>query len=288
MKVFIYYLVSTRDLNDVRYVGKTIKELKRRLQCHLTDAKRSISNAHRWKWNRNWNWISHELSEGFDIKIIELDSIESNNNDWEWLEQYWISQMKTWGFNLNNLTDGGDGNKNQVFRRESIEKRRSKIIGVRRPDWVRAKISESNKKPKSIEHRRKVTEKNREMRNKPVLQYDLDGNFIKEWECMNDAAKFYNTSCSSISSYIRTRNKRRSAIGFQWKLKDEDCEIKPVGHGLSKWIEVYKEDTGEFVGRFRKIDEASKIIGKHSATIIRRYLEGKSSNGFVIKRIIEK
>ena len=34
-----------------------------------------------------------------------------------------------------------------------------------------------------------------------VFQYDLDGNFLKEWDCIQDAADFYNMkSKSSISN----------------------------------------------------------------------------------------
>lgn len=288
MIVHIYYLVSTRDINDIRYIGKTIKRIERRLQAHLTDARRSISNAHKWKWNHNWNWISHEISEGYEIKIFELDSIESDGKNWEWLEQYWISQMKAWGFNLNNLTKGGDGNKNQRFSKEAIEKRRAKMIGRHIPDYVRAKISKSNSKPLSPEHRRIVTEKNREMRNKPILQYSLDGKFIKEWECMNDAAKFYNVTCSHIASYMKTRDKRRSAIGFQWKFKNETHEIKPVGHCQSKWTEIYDKDTRRLIKRFRTLNDASKMVGAHVGTVSIHAKNGKPINGYIIKTVSEK
>lgn len=36
-----------------------------------------------------------------------LDIVE--NDEWQFWEQYWISQTKAWGFNLTNLTIGGDG-----------------------------------------------------------------------------------------------------------------------------------------------------------------------------------
>lgn len=50
--------------------------------------------------------------------------------------------MKTWKFNLTNLTDGGDGNQNQYFSRESIEFRASKIRGIPRDTETKKKISE--------------------------------------------------------------------------------------------------------------------------------------------------
>ena len=39
--VYIYTLSSTRNLDDIRYVGKTVQSLKRRLQAHISDAKKA-------------------------------------------------------------------------------------------------------------------------------------------------------------------------------------------------------------------------------------------------------
>ena len=44
--VYIYTLSSTRNLNDIRYVGKTIQTLKRRLFTHIADAKRAKKNEY--------------------------------------------------------------------------------------------------------------------------------------------------------------------------------------------------------------------------------------------------
>ena len=141
MEIKIYTLSSTRDLNDIRYVGKTKQTLKRRLQGHLCDAKKA-KRLGNYK-NHNYNWINHELSEGYSIIIEELDSLQfDDNEDWKWFEQYWISQMKIWGFSITNLTDGGDGNQNQHFSRESIELRASKIRRVPRDKETKRKISE--------------------------------------------------------------------------------------------------------------------------------------------------
>jgi hypothetical protein len=44
---------------------------------------------------------------------------------------------------LTNLTDGGDGNQNQKFSKESIEKRASKIRGIPRSEETKQKISQA-------------------------------------------------------------------------------------------------------------------------------------------------
>jgi hypothetical protein len=48
---------------------------------------------------------------------------------------------------------------------------------------------------------------------KKVYQYDLDDNFIKEWECKKEAQIYYNNSHISSAS----KGKRKTAAGFIWK-----------------------------------------------------------------------
>lgn len=52
---------------------------------------------------------------------------------------------------------------------------------------------------------------------KHILQYDLDGNFIKEWDGAFIAAKFYNVKNIQISDIVNGRGD--STLGFMWKKK---------------------------------------------------------------------
>jgi hypothetical protein len=53
---------------------------------------------------------------------------------------------------------------------------------------------------------------------KPVLQYDLQGNFIKEWVSQKEVELTLNYIKGSISSCCR--NKQKTAFGFIWKFKN--------------------------------------------------------------------
>lgn len=53
----------------------------------------------------------------------------------------------------------------------------------------------------------------------PILQYDLDGNFIREWESLTEASKCLNIFKTNISSNIRGKTKQ--SCGFVWKYKNE-------------------------------------------------------------------
>ena len=54
-------------------------------------------------------------------------------------------------------------------------------------------------------------------RKKPVLQFDLEGNFIREWESLTQVSKVMNTTVSNISSCCKQKSK--TAIGFTWRYK---------------------------------------------------------------------
>jgi hypothetical protein len=55
-------------------------------------------------------------------------------------------------------------------------------------------------------------------RNKSVLQYDLKGNFIKEYESQSQASRETNISQGDISACCR--NKQKTTGGFIWKFKN--------------------------------------------------------------------
>lgn len=81
------HIIVIRSPNEIRYVGKTKQELKRRLQGHICDAHRSLKNNN-YK-NYNYNWINKEESLGNSIIITELDCVEFDEFEcWKWLEQY--------------------------------------------------------------------------------------------------------------------------------------------------------------------------------------------------------
>lgn len=56
-------------------------------------------------------------------------------------------------------------------------------------------------------------------RSKPVLQYSLDGTFIKEWKSTMDVERMTGYSGGHISACCR--NIRKTAYGYLWKYKKE-------------------------------------------------------------------
>lgn len=96
MVIRIYGLYESNN-ETPRYIGKTKMSLNRRLQGHLLEAKKSLSNTHKLSWIRSL------LNKGEKpiIKLLE----ECDENCWEEKERYWIKNS----IKLTNLTNGGDG-----------------------------------------------------------------------------------------------------------------------------------------------------------------------------------
>ena len=95
MTVYIYTL-SDPTTNKIRYVGKT-DDLKERFRGHVNCKFKRHSR----------NWILSLKRKGLLPVMEVIDIVE--NDEWQFWEQYWISQIKAWGFNVTNLTVGGDG-----------------------------------------------------------------------------------------------------------------------------------------------------------------------------------
>jgi hypothetical protein len=93
----IYGLTDPRD-GDIRYIGKSTKGLKRPRE----HGKKGRSNAK----CKNWLSCLAKCNLQYGIKILEYcATIEELN----YAEKNWIKKGREYGWNLTNLTDGGEG-----------------------------------------------------------------------------------------------------------------------------------------------------------------------------------
>jgi hypothetical protein len=89
----IYTLTDPRD-SVIKYVGKSVRPEKRFIE-HLKE-----SGSY-----KKINWIQKLLGLGLKPIMEELDQVPTQDEDF-W-EIYWIAQVKSWGFDLLNHTNGG-------------------------------------------------------------------------------------------------------------------------------------------------------------------------------------
>lgn len=134
-KVKIYTLSDPITL-EVRYVGKTVQGLEKRLNQHLLDSKKFK--------NLNSNWLKSLKRKSLKPIIEELDEVDESK--WIEAEIYWIAQLKAWGFNLNNHTIGGDGvSKGNIPWNKGIKVGISYNKGISPSEETKRKISEKLK-----------------------------------------------------------------------------------------------------------------------------------------------
>ena len=68
VNILTHIYVLCDQENNIRYVGKTVVSLKKRLQQHISEAKRHPNKNHRI------NWINSVLNSGYYVNIQEIDS----------------------------------------------------------------------------------------------------------------------------------------------------------------------------------------------------------------------
>jgi len=181
---------------------------------------------------------SHRNKFGRDISFNIIDE-NSDMESWGLLENYWIEQFITWGFDVMNKNKGGGGP--QIHSEETKQKMRTpkseetkQKMSIAHIDF---KYSEETKqkmrhpksttinyfKPKSLEHRQNLCTCHKYTRS--IIQYDLDNNFIKEHISIREAYIFLGENMKSTNINLALLGRQNTAYGYKWEYKNEK-EIK--------------------------------------------------------------
>lgn len=220
MKGIIYK--ATLTLDNRCYIGQTTQELSKRKYRHKWNSTQNKLNSN----NHFYNAIN---LYGFDSFIWEIiETVECKNQDdlkctLNQLEIDYITKYNSYnlGFNSN---FGGGSNLGFSFSEESRNKISISNSGKTRTEETKLKISESRKGYKRSEESKVKQSKARKGKSntksyKIVLQYDLNGTFIKEWPSIISASKELNISSPSITYCCK--GKYKSAGKYKWKYKEE-------------------------------------------------------------------
>lgn len=186
----IYVLIDPRT-NMVRYVGKANNVIQR-YRAHLNRARKHQIHKK--------NWIEGLKREGLKpiIEVIDIVPID----DWVFWETYWISQIRTWGFDLINYTNGGDG---CTFANQTSFKKGHKVwLGKKHTEETKKKIGENNWLKGKISDKRKK-----------VIQKTLYGEVIKIWDSILEAEKMTNSKSPKI--VLCCQGKRKTHNNFIWE-----------------------------------------------------------------------
>jgi hypothetical protein len=179
------------------------------------------------------NWIKKLKMQNQKPIIKELDRANSLEEACD-LEIYWIGQFKQWGFDLTNATLGGEGT---LGFKHSHEK--YKILAK--------KLSKS------------------------ILQYDLEGNFIKKWDSILDAAKYFNCGSSTLRHALVDLS--RTSNNYFWRYNEKNYPLKInvnllAGNKIMLKVHDILLDT---VTTYLSTDSAFKVTGR--PTNYKKYID---------------
>ena len=227
MKYYLYRHIRL-DKNEPFYIGIGSKEDKP--HPHIRSEYRRAFTTNR-KESSIWKRIIAKTDYRVEI-MLECDDKEFiKQREIEFIKLYGRIDKKTGC--LANMTDGGDGLINYIRtekqNNEHAEKMRGRIQseeekrkrnesrrGYKHSEETRRKISESHKGKKiAKEHLEKLWRGQILANSKPILQYDLDQRFIKDWQSATIAAKQIGIHPTSIRHAVQ--GKTHTSGGYIWK-----------------------------------------------------------------------
>ena len=154
-----------------------------------------------------WDNIKHE------ILFTELTKEQAESKEVELIELY-NSDNSNYGYNIQhggNISCGVHSEETKA-KQSKAAKEMWKRKGFKE-EWISKRVGK--KKSKDCKKKQSIAAMNRTDNKRQVLQYDLDGNFIKKYKGMREAERETGANASSI---MRTcQGKQKTSGGYIWK-----------------------------------------------------------------------
>lgn len=196
-----------------------------------------------YRWNRGKGYRKDQLlfyraikKYGWDNFTHEILYIGLSEKDAKNIEISLIRQYKSLGMSYN-ITDGGDGGRGLHNKRKKMsdetklkmsKSRKGLLAGNKNPMYGRHETAPAYGRF-GKEH----------PASKKVYQYDLLGNFIKEWDCLSDVQRHLNILVTHITACCNGRQK--TAGGYIWK-RQFDERLKLDREKLAFDKDKHRED----------------------------------------------
>lgn len=243
MSIGIYRFKNLITLQS--YIGQSIN-LEERYKHHQRAWLNGTTDFYKAVQQYGWNNFSYE--------VLEICSKEQLNEK----ERYWVAYYDSYyhGYNMNQ----GGSNKNSVdytkvyelWKQGKTTKEISLKMNIGRstvynvlhsfPDFVLDNSSDNFK----------------------IYQYDLNGNFIKEWPSCKAVQRELNIDACAIGKVINKQ--RNTAGGFQWSNKYYN-HIKPITDKANpKPIEQY-DLKNNYIQTFKTLGEAARMVNGDASAI---------------------
>ena len=212
----------TNKLNEKCYIGQS-KHIETRWKEHR------YGQGYTKRRTTLYSAFNKYGIENFEFEVLE----ECEESELDNLEKYYIKKFNSFesGYNMNNGGKRVHVEHTKEWHRKIGEKHKGKIVS----DEVRKKISNSLKGHTLSEHTKELLrisstgrvkseneiQKISDKVSKPIIQFDLSGNFIKSYKNARIASAETNINFSNISSCCN--GKRKKAGGYIWKFSEVIC-----------------------------------------------------------------
>jgi len=196
--------------NNKKYIGITKRKVEERwINGNGYKKQKIVYNAIK---KYGWENIKH---------IIILNNLSFKNackKEIEYIQKYNTTNIE---FGYNNSIGGEKsalGFKHSEEEKQKIKEHNAKYWkNKHRGSQFMSEIAKGNKNRKGKKHSENSKQLNREKHSIKVIQFDLQGNFIKEWNSIKEAENSYKLPRGSISKVCK--NKRKTTGGYKWEYK---------------------------------------------------------------------
>lgn len=164
------------------------------------------------------NLIELSVTDHTKAHIILAETVDDKYKNGAWwsvakLKEGWSGDVEKI---LENIRESVSGENNPFYGRKHTEESKRKMVESHPYPFKGKTYDEFYGKERAKKMRERVS-KSKDKYKKPVLQFDLDGNFIKEWGSQKEAIR--ETNIKHILDVCKGR--RNMAGGYKWKLKNE-------------------------------------------------------------------
>lgn len=301
---YIYKIIN--DVNNKVYIGQTSETIEKRWLRHKRSRNyKKYKHIHFYKALNKYGINHFFVSEVMKVSADTKEELKKELDKWE---KYYIFEFNSFR-NGYNSTEGGDGGMPGFRHTEESKKKMSKSHkGVIPTEETRRKMSLARKgfvlsekakkilsekakgRVRSQESIRKSADKHlglkmsnetkqklRECNKRTILQYDLQNNFIAEWNTIKDASNSIGLkSTSSIRQCLI--GKSRQSHGYIWKYKNG----QPVRMKKYKRSVIQYNLNNKIIKEFNSLKEAAEVCGTTDSAIL-RCCKGKykSAGGYI-------
>lgn len=253
MKHYLYRHIRL-DKNEPFYIGIGTKQFDN-YKTFRAEYKRAFDKNR--KVSKIWNSIVCKTTYEVEI-LLESDNYNFiKDKEKEFIKLYGRIDNKT-GI-LANMTDGGDGTLGFI----ATESYKNKLINA------------------------KIRNIGKIYTGKKIYQYDLEGNFIKEWQSIKEAAISIHVSKSTLSKIVKLNKNSNYCKNYYWYIvKSDKIDNKKYLNRDRFPIIMLDSETGKEIKKFNKVLDAFKFLDKSKASgaIAKSIKNGKIAFGYKWKR----